>query len=245
MNKLFLSMLACIATSLVFTSCDKEDGDENNDGNLESSPVTVVEAKIENGDRYNGQIDSVKAFINWKEIYNEETQNWEEVGYEVGFGVYQNGGFTLSLVNPLDDEQLSEIKDLDFLENILDPEYSEAWKNIQVSAPGARGACFEDIDAFDSSGNIIGKFELGTWDDDADIDVETQFMYMDRDVTITGSYSEKDGDETQNYIYTVSLKRGWNLLYEVDTEKGNTFTQEITTRKPSGLTWDYRDYSRY
>jgi hypothetical protein len=36
-------------------------------------------------------------------------------------------------------------------------------------------------------------------------------MYMDRDVTITGSYSEKDGDKT---VYTVSLKKGWNLLLE-------------------------------
>ena len=68
-------------------------------------------------------------------------------------------------------------------------------------------------------------------------------LYTDRDVSITGSSSEKDGDETEIFSYSVYLKKGWNWMYSIEEESANgkKYSVKLTTSKPSAFKWVFYD----
>jgi len=58
--------------------------------------------------------------------------------------------------------------------------------------------------------------------------------YSDSDVTITGSYTETDTGQIWTYTYNISLKKGWNFVYQVaNAVRNNTYT----TKPQGNLKW--------
>jgi hypothetical protein len=93
--------------------------------------------------------------------------------------------------------------------------------NVPVSDPAANHTSVS-LEVYIANGKNVGH--LGY--DKAGV----QYIYVDRDCRVTGS-GEEDG---ANYTYNVSLKKGWNTVYEV--LNGNV--TEFTTTRPNGdLVW--------
>jgi hypothetical protein len=181
----------------------------------------ILTVTVEDGSSFNGKIDSVKVGI-----YGEEEDSY----YVMTSAPYSNGGFTLNLPETVSDTYLSELGDLG--------------DSITVSNLEVKGAIV-NIRAYKADDDI-GRFYHGTGT--ADEDWESDLMYSNSDVSITGSdtstsnWEDSDGVHTDTYIkkYNVHLKKGWNIVYSRETEKGNnTHEEEKTTIAPSDAKWYY------
>jgi hypothetical protein len=221
MKRNFLMMaLVCLFTVVAISSCKKDDDDENNGGIGNTLTVTV-----ENGSSLNGKIDNVKLEIEYA------TSNYGLDTYVAASAPYSNGGFTLNLPETVSDTYLIAFD----ADDLGDAKVS----NFNVKTGSAYLIAYKaDDDA--------GYFYHGT------SDWESMLMYSTDDVSVTGSYTHSDSwtdsdgvtyTETITEKYRVYLKKGWNIVYEKYTEKGNnTYEAEITTTAPSGVKWYHSDY---
>jgi hypothetical protein len=176
---------------------------DEGNNDLEASPVTFITATVENGSSYD--IDQVKGFFG---------------SYEVVSGNYTNGGFTLNLPETVDAQYLHPMSDEEYLAPLEGP-------GMRISDANAQIAILQ-IDGYKSNvrvGNLmyIREPELSS-------ETEGEFVYSDRDVTLTGSFTNRGGYEI---IMIVSLKRGWNIRYYVQTPTETTYS----TSDPGGLKW--------
>ena len=90
-----------------------------------------------------------------------------------------------------------------------------------------------DIRGYDGDDDEIGDFYLE--EENGDNEYYTSWFYSDRDVTIKG---EDDGEK-----YNVTLKKGWNVVYDSYTDG----SYSLTSQKPSGVnyTWNFYDNSSF
>lgn len=135
--------------------------------------------------------------------------------YEAGTGTYKDGSLELTFLPTLPDYCLYVIAE-------------DMPSSLTVSDDKAKMSGFVSISAY-KDGSQVGVFGHGSGKGTSQI--KTTFMYVDRDVSITGS--------DEDYKYNVSLKTGWNKLYEI---KGGS-KKGYTTTDPGGLTWAFNEYS--
>jgi len=221
-----ISAIILLATmSLYFSACNDEGS--NNDGNFGNSSITVINAKVENGENYNSTVKVVKAMA-----YTSFNQ-----GIVIGTGTYSNSSFTIELPTTVDEQ---------YLELILPNFGLGDNEGIKVSNPNVK-TCSIDIYGFDKLnspyGNQIVTFEYNTqlpsWTSNKDDRFHTygEIIYVNGDVTITGSYYDSD-----NTHFNIFLKKGWNIMY-LETEEvynGNSYEKEIfhiTNNAPNNMKW--------
>jgi hypothetical protein len=226
MNRNFLMMaFVSLFTVVALCSCSKDDdenGDNGGNGVIQNNTLTV---SVENGASYSGKIDVVKATT-----YSES----DDDEFTLVSAPYTNGGFTLILPANLGAQ---------YLENLDEDEIPQG---ITVSNPKAKTG-WADLDAYKGD-NRAGYFYhgIGDW--------EGELIYVDGDVTISGSYTETwtngGGTEyeetyTETHRYNnCNLRKGWNIMYGKETEKGNnSYEYEVTTQVPAGAKWYFYDYS--
>jgi hypothetical protein len=201
----FVSLFAVVALS----SCD-ENGDENDgkgDGGLSSNVIEVV---VENGSAYSAKIDSVKV---WTEVRAGD----DYLLYTIADVAYNNGKFTLTLPETLDD---------DVLKDFFVPE--------GVSVSDLKVKCLPSVEISACQGE---NFDFGGFYHGAD-GWEGELIYVDRDVIIVGSSNQYGNVDN----YAVNLKKGWNLRYSRETQlEGNKWLFEHTTVAPAGAKWFYRN----
>jgi hypothetical protein len=217
-NVFFLTALA--AVSVVFVGCDKDD-DEEGAGIENGGFDGKIQATVSTG---SVAVDAVKAFVS----------NEGEDYYEVASGKYENGGFTINLPATVPAK---------YLEQLFDDGIP---KSIKISDTNAKAAAFFGIEAYK------GEDEVGSFYYDLEVNdyssIEAFFIYADRDVTITGSWTETDEEDwTSTETYNVSLKKGWNKMYEKHTasETNQTETSEVTTTELGGLKWSFYSHFYY
>ena len=180
------------------------DKDDENGDKLETSVFDgIITASVENGSAYNSTVSRVAAI---------EENSVEEIAA----GMYANGGFTLTLPSTPNGNFLYGIEET--FGNESDIKYSN--KNAKISVV----VIFE---AYDKDDEYVGEFYCGKFDATTEIDVN--FIYADRDVTVTGSVGEKD--DTMDY--SVSLKKGWNMVYYTENE--------VSTKEKTGMKWYFWD----
>jgi hypothetical protein len=137
---------------------------------------------------------------------------------------YSNGGFTLNLPATVIDTYLDE--------------YDDAPTGITVSNPKVKVG-WADLRAY-KSGSIVGDIYYATGKSDSDW--EGELVYVNGDVSVTGSYTEKDGDESYTEKSNVHLRKGWNIVYSKETENEKSYVYEQTTQAPAGLKWYYNSW---
>jgi hypothetical protein len=180
----------------------------------------TITAKVEAGSSLNGKIDTVEVVLGYKK------DNGNYGYYAVANAPYSNGGFTLQLPEDVSDTYLEALNDMPDGLNVSNPNVKIGWTLIRAYEKGA---------------NVGRRFYLGTGI--TATDWRSQLIYSNGDVSMTGSFTD-EGDISK---YNVHLKKGWNIMYEKSTDKGNdAYEFEITTTAPSGAKWYYEnDYSDY
>ncbi|MDR2621645.1 MAG: hypothetical protein LBC48_03575 [Dysgonamonadaceae bacterium] len=211
----FVSLSAVVA----FSSCDKDDDDNGGFNNMvQDNTITAV---VENGNNYNDKIDTVKI-----RAWDENTSSYKTLASTD----YSNGGFTLQLPATVSDHYLYEL--------FGDDEIPEG---VSVSNLDVK-TLDEEIGAYQSDSEYsIGEFYHGTKD------WYGMLIYVDGDVNVTGSFTETEYDEyddktyTEKIKYNVHLKKGWNIAYAKETEKGTLREYEVSSQVPSGAKWYFDD----
>lgn len=194
-----ISAIILLATvSLNFIACDKEESNESIFGN---SSITVINAKVENGESYNSTIKFVKAMIT--------TPNDND--FVVGTGTYSNGGFTIELPATVNEQYLYPIS---LIAGVNNSEKAVVIKNdIKISNPNVKGITIGDFYGLEKDtplnenfGRVI-SFNYDTRQPNKNDRFHTWgiFIYVNGDVTITGS-AVYDNWRTMN-IVIFSLKK--------------------------------------
>jgi hypothetical protein len=215
MNKFNLSLAAFACAVFLFTGCNKDDN------GLDSTDITAIDAKVENGNNYNSKVEVVKAMV-WVDAASSDSGSG--VDHEIASGDYTKGGFALDLPKTVDDNYLSLIKTDDMPDGITISDSDVKGNSVSFSAY--------------KSGDEVGYFDYISQDSTT----YAGFIYVDRKVTIKGS-----GTDTKygyKYKYDVSLIKGWNIMYMKETEVNNVYTEEATSKAPSAMKWSYSEYNQ-
>ena len=171
-----------------------------------------ITATVENGNDYNSEINTVKAYV----IYGHGDE------YEIATGKYSGGGFRLTLPQSVSSNYLGSAADI--MRFFM---WSDA---VQFSDPQVGLATLEVAGYEGDDMNIpVADFYYHKAVNGENV-AEGTFVYADRDVTVTGSDEET--------IYNVSLKKGWNIIYDVWNDNGK---DEVTTKEVSGMKWYHED----
>ncbi len=222
-----------LALSIVaFNSCDEgdpESGSSTPGGNLNADgTLTITASNVANS---SSQITAVKAIFYWES--SDRSNRGEDA---VAQAPYQNNGFTLSLPASLDAKYLYPIA-----EDMPD--------GITVSDKTVKIFSDMDIEAYNSEGANIGGFALieegFVEEEDGPEAPYVMYMYADKDVSIKG---EEKMDEDYIQKYDLNLKKGWNVLYAVESYSSSAgkevWTFLITSSKPSSTnySWHFDSY---
>ena len=191
----------------------------------------TITATVENGSTYNATVKRVLAYAY---TYNSETGEEKLLPF---FGNYVNGGFTLSFPNPLNSEWLNPISDYFSSYAII----SDTTAKIQI---------VDDFLAISSPSGDWGNGDFYAWrgdnrvgwfiyvkDNGHDDWADALVVYVDKDVTLTGSREGEGQDGKWKDIFNVSLKKGWNWVYETGSVINEVYVYESTTQAVSGLKW--------
>jgi hypothetical protein len=215
MKKIKFLLFAVATTALVFTpSCDKDD--------LKTADAWAFNGTIEATVTAHSSVTRVAATI-------EDTPDGDKILAE---GIYQNGGFKITLTTPGASDLLTI--DWDDDEDI----------DIKISNKSAKFQFVWEIDAYPATGDITPNSYIGYfyWEKETDnSESEVYFVYVDKDVTIKGQNSEKYEDMTFTMTVNMNLKKGWNRVQETfkETNKGGSY---IATTQPIG---DFKDHWHY
>jgi len=127
----------------------------------------------------------------------------------IASGSYANGNFTLTLPQTVSNNLLENVED-----RFGDPE-------VEISDKKANIAIVWGFYYYDGDDKRVGSldYEKGN--------IYAFFVYADKDVTVTGRSSDND-------IYNMSLKKGWNIVYDNPTSIGK---KGYTTQSIDGLKW--------
>ena len=159
-----LSATACmIAGSIVFTSCNKDNGGSG------GSTFKSITAKVDNDE----DCDSVD------EVYARIYYGSEEV-YKVADGDYTKGGFSIEFPATVKSQYLMDIEY--FCDNLIDIDVKISAKNAQIALVWFEG--------FTESGDYVGDFYYEK--ESKTSDSEALFLYVDESCTVKGSEKDED-----------------------------------------------------
>jgi len=236
MKRIIFSAAILIA-ALGFTGCEND----KNGGNLK------IDAKVSNGDLVNSQVDEVRAIgyicvgkypVDWNEdgiVDWYDCEDYKDI--TIATAPFKNGGFKMTLPKKIDERLLEPMDFEDALEEMP----------ITVSNKNVKGTAVEDFEAFKNNVNV-GYFWCGY--ESRDTEGYLVYLFVDGNCKISGSFSETEVWDGQTYKMEMSidldLKKGWNAVYQYESEVGTTYTMKVSTKKPSfDYTWYYENYSYY
>lgn len=212
--------LALVMTSTLFNSCKKDDKISEAISSANASNITAT--NIINSS--NDTIVKVKAVV-FDEYDNESV---------FGEGAYKNNSFTLQLSSTIANNYLRNIVFLiDGVEGVTVSD-SNCMFNDWIAIFG-----YNDADVLTGSFYYESEETINQIYDWAG----AGWLYVDRDVTVKGE------DVNQGVVVDLTLKKGWNNVYNrltVKNENGvEVYTVLLTSKKPSGVNfqWEYYSYN--
>jgi hypothetical protein len=206
-----MKAIVCLFTVVALCSCSKDDDDDNSGSQTSVIKDNTITAKVEGGDNYNDEIDSVKITLDGISA--------------IAKAEYKNGGFTLKLPETINDSDIY-------------PQYGDesfpGYGKVNVSDPTVKTKSVV-INAY-NSWEYEGYFVYRTGEKDVltRTDWHGTIVYANGNISITGTFPS--GEDT--YDYKVNLIKGWNIMYSRVTAEGTKY--EYTTQAPTGLKWFHR-----
>jgi hypothetical protein len=196
----------------VLTSCEKEE--------MEAS--VTISGTLEFSERYNDEFTKVVIVVQEPmdmggiTVFNRN---------ELARGIYSNGSFSIELPARVDEKYLQSR----FTEDIP-PKFKVSDKKVKTGIFSISISSFKDMEDLPDipgvgGGEIFKDYELIYAKSDDRSTVQAMLYYADRKCSITGTLG--------NDVFSVNLKKGWNFLYETETELIN----EYSTNPVSGLKW--------
>jgi len=219
--------------AFLFTGCGKEPN--NPDDTTPTIKDGKLTAKVVNGNDYNSIVSRVVLGVL---DYNYEIGERNFV--EFASGNYANGGFTITLPQTVDNKYLRPFTEM-FLGRD-DDYFTIECDDITISDVNALSSLGNslNISGFDANGEGF-DFLICAKIDNNSMMCSAMPIYVDRDVTITGEYSYSYEEHKQTITFSLSLKKGWNMVYakstETFTEIGRENRDELSTKAISGLKW--------
>ena len=218
MKKYFLSnlIIAALIISAAFVSCNKDDDDGGN-------TATSITAKIDNASEFS-DVKKVKIMA---EYYENNT--WKE--YALAEADFKDGGFTINLPATVDAKYLEPYDE------------EEMPQEINVSNTNAKTLWIWSVKGFNSADEQIARFWCGK--EDSNSDTSMNWLYTDSDVNISGTNTSTEEEDDVVYeftvIYSLVLKKGWNVVYDTysQTKQGNKYIEKYEAKSSavSGLKW--------
>jgi hypothetical protein len=208
-----MKAIVCLFTVVALCSCSKDDDGDNSGSQTSVIKDNTITAKVEDGDDYNDEFDSVRITLGGISA--------------IAKAEYKNGGFTLRLPETINDSEIY-------------PQYGEGFHGhgkVNVSDPTVKTVSV-DIYAYNSmESKYRFVYRTGEKMVITGTDWRGTIVYANDDISITGTFSSDE----DTYDYKVVLKKGWNIVYSKSTEEGTSkYKYEITTKTPAGLKWFYR-----
>ena len=200
---------------IVFMGCNK-----NDDNDIATSSVSVINAKLPDGDEYNDWIAAVKLLVNYEKKYDPVNQKYIWQGVEVAKGDYHNGGFSIKLPDNVDN-----LKPFDYPM----PPKATMSKGDVMSAKSI-------LVAYDKDDEQVGYFYYIHFFFCEETIVESGLFYFDRDFTITGSGTENESP----WSFNCNFKKGWNFLYSINSSSNGIQIVKMTTSEPNCMYWNFR-----
>ena len=161
----------------------------------------TITATVEDGNKYNSEVQMVKA-----EIWDDEADALEVIAA----GSYSNGGFTLELPQTVKSSLLFDVQ-----------EWFDDVDGLNFSNSTAKITYFEDVTGYDSE-ESCGNFVYSKVNEEG-IQVWSMFVFANSDVTITGSNSY--------LTCSITLKAGWNIVYVVENGETELTTNTVSGLK--------------
>ncbi|MDR1454336.1 MAG: hypothetical protein LBJ01_01675 [Tannerella sp.] len=207
-------------------STDSESGtdDENGTGDengtdSEDGTVFVIEARADDWDN---------AFpLGYVEAqFHKDDDDY----YLIAGSRFENGAFRLEFSSMVDERFLYPIMGAG----------APPW--LKVSNPDAKVREVEFFGLNEKGGYRVAILKYTTFDThdhDFESGSDGYFLYADSAVTLIGSTSEFDAEYgiTAEYEYNVSLKKGWNVVYQHIEIEGMTIKLTLSNKNPGGLKW--------
>ena len=217
MKRFFVNQLvmAALAISAAFTSCNKDDdekGDETIDGTIDGTvggTIDKITAKVENASELSN-VKTVKLMA--LVISSEESE-------EIASAEFKNDGFTLNLPATVASKYLYLLA-------------ADMPSTVNVSNKNAKIANVS-ICGFDSAGDPIADFICTK--KEGNTEYSMWLLYADSDVSISGTKTDEEEDEV--FVFSLSLKKGWNAVYETYTRTTQGEKIEYKNSPISGLKW--------
>lgn len=216
-----ISFLTVLIASIVLSSCSK-----NSDDNTTPNTPNTIKVSVENGASYSGTIDQARI-----SYYKPNSSGTGNTNTELQSVPYNNGVFSFTLPASIE-LTASDVVD-------LSPDLSTdevlVQNTLKISDAAAHVNSI-DLYAFKND-KMVGYF--GHQLTDGKKQYSDAYLYADRDVTITGTLSTKytPTAELNNLTYNLSLKKGWNLVYNILTETGSYYgLDETYTSTAPGVT---------
>ncbi len=126
-----------------------------------------------------------------------------------------DGKFIVMLPETVADSKLS----LDDMENLPEGVTADATdvKTVRV-----------DFIGMDADDEQLGKYFI-----EGD-NIYANYLYSNKAVKVTGESELENGDIM---VYDLDLKKGWNLVFEMDEDEDDVTTTTITNTKPGNIAW--------
>jgi hypothetical protein len=221
MKNFFVMIFTAGIVLALTTGCDKNSGggDDNGGGDYPTGGGgLVINAIVEDGDKFNDTISSVSALVEEK--------------YAISSCKYENGKFKLTLPANVPEKYLFTMGYFDNFDEF----------DGTISDPNTKTtACL--FVALNGDNKVVGDFFHG----DIDTKTSVDYLYVDRNVTIKGKgLLEEVYDGYVYFEYDMTLKKGWNIVYfSNNRDDGNNYIYIVTTKKPSDMDFKWYYYNWY
>jgi len=191
---------------------------------VETSKTTSPSPSI---DHITATIDECCEWLN-DDVDNVKLSFW--TGKErivIATGNLKNGGFTIDLPKTIDSKYLESVTDFKW-ETPVTFSNNKAKILTDYLYNSTYVLSYNKNDDFITR---IGIFSVNEYGETGDYSVK--HVYADSDVNISGTGKDQYGKE---YIYSLILKMGWNIVYEDSTEDNKTtVTSELKASKVATL----------
>ena len=181
-----------------------------------SSSIKEIKAKIENASEFS---DVVKVKI----------RAWDSNDNEIVLATadFKDDGFTLNLPETVNSSLLQSVGD-------------GAPSSLTISNKNAKIFVFESVIGYNKDDEVIAYFWHGK--EEANSGSACMYFYVDSDLKITGTEKDSGTDWEETMVFSLVLKKGWNVVYETwsYTEQGDKeiYKAELRTSPAiGGIKW--------